>query len=155
MPPGICPTDSSSVSPTVPSDGGGETGRSPRPVYLTGATGPDLTAISSRFAPKDILESIIEPSKVVSEQYQNIVVTTTTGKTVTGRLLEDSADKMVIQPNPLAKGRYVVINSGHTFREKELAKINYLLFPRLGDWAVMKVGENSVVDAGLFDEQWK
>mgnify|MGYP001008678643 CR=1 FL=1 len=40
---------------------------------------------------------------------------------------------VLIQPNPLAQGRYVVFNSGHTFREKELASLNYLLFPRLGD----------------------
>ena len=51
-----------------------------------GAVGPDLTAVSSRFARRDILESILEPSKVVSEQYQNVVVTTTTGKTIVGRL---------------------------------------------------------------------
>ena len=45
---------------------------------------------------------------------------------------------VLIQPNPLAAGRYVVLNSGHTFHEKELATLNYLLFPRLGDWAVVK-----------------
>ena len=73
-----------------------------------GAVGPDLTAISSRFAPKDILESILEPSKVVSEQYQNIVVTTTTGKTVVGRLMEDAKDQIVIQPNPLSPERVEV-----------------------------------------------
>src|SRR5262249_15453901 len=47
---------------------------------------------------------------------------------------------LLIQPNPLAEGRYVVLNSGHTFHEKELASLNYLLFPRLGDWAVLMVG---------------
>jgi poly(3-hydroxybutyrate) depolymerase len=72
---------------------------------------------------------------------------------------------VLIQPNPLAAGRYVVINSGHTFREKELASLNYLLFPRLGDWAVLKVGakapanpsealEEVVIRAGFFDERW-
>ena len=35
---------------------------------------------------------------------------------------------LLIQPNPLATGRYVVLNSGHTFGEKELASLNYLLF---------------------------
>ncbi|WP_193788986.1 prolyl oligopeptidase family serine peptidase [Zavarzinella formosa] len=70
-----------------------------------------------------------------------------------------------IQPNPLADGKYVVINSGHTFHEKELALLNYLLFPRLGDWAVMKVGDKipanpsqpldeEVIRAGFFDERW-
>jgi len=36
-----------------------------------GSVGPDLTAISSRYQRRDILSSIIEPSKVVSEQYMN------------------------------------------------------------------------------------
>jgi pimeloyl-ACP methyl ester carboxylesterase len=68
---------------------------------------------------------------------------------------------VLIQPNPLpgAEGRYVVLNSGHTFHEKELASLNYLLFPRLGDWAVLKVGgrvpEEEVVRAGYCDEQWR
>ncbi len=73
---------------------------------------------------------------------------------------------VLIQPNPLASGRYVVINSGHTFHEKELASLNYLLFPRLGDWAVLKVSDkvpekpsealdDVVIRAGFFDEQWQ
>jgi pimeloyl-ACP methyl ester carboxylesterase len=72
----------------------------------------------------------------------------------------------LIQPNPLAPGRYVVLNSGHTFREQELASLNYLLFPRLGDWAVLKVGakspadpsdalEEEVLRSGFFDERWR
>ncbi len=76
-----------------------------------GAVGPDLTAISSRFAPKDILESIIEPSKVVSEQYQNIVVTTVSGKTIVGRLLEDTPQRLLVQPNPLEPERVEVPRS--------------------------------------------
>jgi hypothetical protein len=76
----------------------------------------------------------------------------------------------LIQPNPLASElgaeRYVVINSGHTFHEAELAKLNYLLFPRWGDWAVVKIDERlparpadalneTVVTAGFFDESWR
>ncbi|MDB5386074.1 MAG: alpha/beta hydrolase: peptidase or carbohydrate esterase [Planctomycetaceae bacterium] len=71
-----------------------------------------------------------------------------------------------IAPNPLpgAPEHYIVINSGHTFREAELAKVNYLLFPRWGDWAVLKIDptrpENApvseeVLQAGYFNEQWK
>jgi hypothetical protein len=59
-----------------------------------------------------------------------------------------------------------VLNSGHTFREKELESLNYLLFPRLGDWAVLKVGskvpetpalplDETVLGAGYFDENWR
>jgi hypothetical protein len=72
----------------------------------------------------------------------------------------------LIAPNPLAGGerRYIVLNSGHTFRASDLAKLNYLLFPRWGDWAILEIpsqpGEDpqpkeSVLHAGLFDERWR
>lgn len=57
--------------------------------------------------------------------------------------------------NPLAPDCYLVINSGHTFHEKEFAAFNYLLFPRLGDWAVMKIDTEEAVAAGYFDEEWR
>ena len=66
-----------------------------------GATGPDLTAVSSRFTRRDILESIIEPSKVISDQYQNIVVTKKDGDDVIGRLVEESDRTLVLITNPL------------------------------------------------------
>ena len=71
----------------------------------------------------------------------------------------------LISSNPLTvNNHYVVLNSGHTFREAELAKLNYLLFPRWGDWAVLQIDpsrkaseplEEKVLRAGYFDEQWK
>jgi pimeloyl-ACP methyl ester carboxylesterase len=72
----------------------------------------------------------------------------------------------LIAPNPLPGGgeHYVVLNSGHTFHEAELVKLNYLLFPRWGDWAVLKAelsdeGSQPLVDrveaAGYFNESWQ
>jgi len=72
----------------------------------------------------------------------------------------------LVAPNPLPGGgnRYVVLNSGHTFREAELAKLNYLLFPRWGDWAVLQIDpswtaeqplKDKVLRAGYFNEQWQ
>jgi len=73
-----------------------------------------------------------------------------------------------ICPSSLAANRYVVINSGHTFHENEFAAFNYLLFPRLGDWAIMKVLPGSdqwlptsgafpedAAQAGYFNELWR
>lgn len=57
--------------------------------------------------------------------------------------------------SPLAANRYIVINSGHTFHEKEFVAFNYLLFPRLGDWAVIKVDGEEPLAAGYFDEEWR
>jgi poly(3-hydroxybutyrate) depolymerase len=84
-----------------------------------------------------------------------------------GKLTAPSAEHapVLIQPSPLARGRYVVLNSGHTFHEAELATLNYLLFPRLGDWALVKLsahapadgsppGGEEVIDSGFFDECW-
>ena len=78
----------------------------------------------------------------------------------------------LVYPSPLpgAEKHYVVLNSGHTFHEKEFAAVNYLLFPRQGDWSVVQVGvgaggkipENpseplaeSVFRADFFNENWQ
>jgi putative heme-binding domain-containing protein len=76
-----------------------------------GSTGPDLTAVASRFSRHDILESIIEPSKVISEQFQNQQVQTKAGEVVIGRVLEETADKLVVQPDPLKPDRVEVKKS--------------------------------------------
>ena len=47
--------------------------------------GPDLTSVSSRFSRRDLLESIIEPSKVIAENYRSLVIVTEDGKTYVGR----------------------------------------------------------------------
>ena len=47
--------------------------------------GPDLTAASSRFSRRDLLESIIKPSKVVPEKYRSLLIVTTDGKTHVGQ----------------------------------------------------------------------
>ena len=52
-----------------------------------GAQGPDLTAAGGRFNVRDLLESIIEPSKVISDQYADLVITMSNGKIVTGRII--------------------------------------------------------------------
>ncbi len=44
----------------------------------------------------------------------------------------------MIYPNPKNTKRYVVLNSGHTFHEKDFKNSNAWLFPRLGDIAVQK-----------------
>jgi pimeloyl-ACP methyl ester carboxylesterase len=64
---------------------------------------------------------------------------------------------VLIFPNPLNPKRYVVLNTGHTFGEREFRGTNALLFPRLGDYGVLHIGPSGVetVTAGLFDENWR
>ena len=75
-----------------------------------------------------------------------------------------SADKYVpvfIYPNPLNPERYIVINSGFTFREFDYLN-NARQSPKLPDWAIVDVRvpvsdrkPGGIADAGFFDEQWK
>ncbi|HEY0707583.1 MAG TPA: prolyl oligopeptidase family serine peptidase [Polyangia bacterium] len=75
-----------------------------------------------------------------------------------------SADKhalIAIYPNPLNPKRYVVINSGFTFREYA-ALNNARQTPKLPDWAVVDVSTKpdihapgKIVAADFFDESWK
>ena len=51
------------------------------------AVGPDLTQVANRFSRKDILQSIIEPSHVVAENYRKVQVATKDGRVLVGRVL--------------------------------------------------------------------
>ncbi|MBI3823345.1 MAG: hypothetical protein HY289_11800 [Planctomycetes bacterium] len=62
---------------------------------------------------------------------------------------------VMIFPNPLNPGKYVVLNTGHTWPSADYAKTNALLYPRLGDYAILRMADNEVATAGLFDEFWK
>ena len=62
---------------------------------------------------------------------------------------------VMIYPNPLNPKKYVVINSGHTFHEADLKGTNALLYPRLGDYAIVRASDGEVMTAGLFDEEWQ
>ncbi|MBM3848385.1 MAG: c-type cytochrome, partial [Verrucomicrobia bacterium] len=82
-----------------------------------GATGPDLTGLASRFSRTDILSSILEPSKVVSEQYASTVFGVKDGDDVTGRLLEETADRVTILTSPLTGGTTQLKKSDITSRK--------------------------------------
>jgi putative heme-binding domain-containing protein len=70
-----------------------------------GATGPDLTQAGGRFQLADLVEAILEPSKVVSDQYKASIVQTAAGKVVTGRIVaeDDDAITMVTDPEDATK----------------------------------------------------
>jgi len=65
-----------------------------------GATGPDMTQSAGRFSFKDMAESILEPSKVISDQYKASVVFTKGEKTITGKLISDTKEGIAILTDP-------------------------------------------------------
>lgn len=65
-----------------------------------------------------------------------------------------------IYPNPNSRDKYIVLNSGLTFREVH-DRTNSQQNPKLPDWAVLDISEpptasaaGKVVAADFFDEQW-
>lgn len=65
-----------------------------------GSTGPDLTQLAGRFNLKDLSEAIVDPSKVVSDQYKAVIVETASGKTHTGRIVGDDGKTLKIATDP-------------------------------------------------------
>ena len=65
-----------------------------------GATGPDLSNVAGRFSIKDLAESLIVPSKVVSDQYKASTVITAAGKVITGRIVNDNKGTLTILTDP-------------------------------------------------------
>ena len=67
---------------------------------------------------------------------------------------------ILIFPNPLNPQKYIVLNSGPTFREEALLN-NSDQTPKLPDWAIVNLDTppdgkwpGQIIDAGFFDEQW-
>ena len=57
-----------------------------------GNVGPDLTSLGNKFGAADVLEAILDPSKVVSDQYAGVLLTRKDGHTVFGRLQRSVVD---------------------------------------------------------------
>jgi putative heme-binding domain-containing protein len=67
-----------------------------------GEIGPDLTQLGTRFSVNDMLESIIEPNKTISDQYASTVLYLKNGRSVVGRLINQDDQKYSISQNPFA-----------------------------------------------------
>ena len=66
-----------------------------------GSTGPDLTNVAGRFSYKDLAESMIDPNKVISDQYRASIITTDGGKVYTGRILSETDDELIVLTDPV------------------------------------------------------
>ena len=59
--------------------------------------GPDLTMAASRFSRKDLLKSILKPSEVIAGQYHNVIISTTDGLTLVGRVMQNEFRNSILQ----------------------------------------------------------
>ena len=82
-----------------------------------GASGPDLTSAAGKFSPTDLLESIIEPSKEISDQYNTLNFHLKNGKVVNGRIANLVQDRYLVQADLYAPGILTHV------KHKDLVKI--------------------------------
>jgi putative heme-binding domain-containing protein len=74
-----------------------------------GSVGPDLTGVAGRFGVHDLLEAIIEPSKVISDQYAAIVIHKKDGSVVRGRVGNLSGPTVHVVEDMLEPGKFTRI----------------------------------------------
>lgn len=97
-----------------------------------GATGPDLTNVAGRFSQTDLLDAIVNPDKVISDQYRAHLIETDEGKLHTGRIVGETDKTISIAVDPEDATRIVVV-------EKEAI-------------TGQKPSPKSLMPAGLLDE---
>ena len=67
-----------------------------------GGLGPDLTGIGNRYSLRDLLENLIEPSKVISDQYESTQIDLQDGGVIVGRVMKEENGALMVAMNPLA-----------------------------------------------------
>ncbi len=63
-----------------------------------GLVGPDLSGIARRQAARDLLESIVLPSKVIAEEYVVLEIETESGEIFFGRVEREDAEVLFLRP---------------------------------------------------------
>ncbi len=76
-----------------------------------GAVGPDLTGVAGRFNPRDLLESIIDPNKEISDQFGSVVITMKDGESYNGRVVNLAGDNIRFNTDMFDPNQSVGIDS--------------------------------------------
>ncbi len=83
-----------------------------------GMVGPDLSAAGRRFNKHDLVQSLVDPSAVVSDQYQATLFQLEDGRVVSGRVVNLNGDSYMVQEDMLDPGRLTGINVNQIEEQK-------------------------------------
>jgi putative heme-binding domain-containing protein len=83
-----------------------------------GLVGPDLSGVGSRFDQRALLESILEPSKVIDEKFRNTVFTLKDGNIINGTIEREVGSKILIRESPFAGKPIEILKQEVTRQEK-------------------------------------
>jgi putative heme-binding domain-containing protein len=84
-----------------------------------GIGGPDLTGAGNRYSHRDLLDAIIEPNKVLSDQYQNSIWTLNDGSIYTGKSVGEEGEKLEIMPTPIAPHHTLTIDKSKIIKTEK------------------------------------
>jgi putative heme-binding domain-containing protein len=105
-----------------------------------GATGPDLTQLAGRFNLKDLSEAIVEPSKVVSDQYRASIVATASGKLYTGKIVSETTDALTLVIDPEDSTKVVEL------KKKEIEEVKPSPVSLMPDGLLKTLNDDEVLD---------
>jgi putative heme-binding domain-containing protein len=98
-----------------------------------GAIGPDLSTAGKKFSIEDMLNAIIEPSKVISDQYGSQQILTSEGKVLVGRAVEIGDEYYVYTVDADAKPVVVAKEDVETIQESKLSQMPLGLIDSLNE----------------------
>ena len=88
-----------------------------------GAHGPDLTSAAGKFSAHDLLESIIEPSKVISDQYAAVNIEMDDGRKFNGRIVNLNDNTIHLMPDMMDPNKLIVVDRRH-IESQETSKVS-------------------------------
>ena len=105
-----------------------------------GIVGPNLTSVGQRFTVRDVLDSILNPSKAISDQYQLASLVLTSGETLSGSIHSRDSRNTVILPNALKPTQI------RTIRAEEISTITPLAVSSMPPDLLITLNEEEVLD---------
>ena len=83
-----------------------------------GNVGPDITGAGNRYSLHDLVENIIEPSKVISDQYESHQIEKNDGSIIIGRVVSQDGGVMQVMMNPFAPSQLTPVKVSDTKSKK-------------------------------------
>lgn len=90
-----------------------------------GATGPDLSQVAGRFGLKELAEAIVEPSKVISDQYAAHVIVPVAGKQFIGKIANEANGLLTVVVDPEDASKVVEIKVADV-EERRVSKVSLM-----------------------------
>lgn len=84
-----------------------------------GSIGPDLTGSGNRYTIRDLAENILDPSKVISDQYGSEEITLKDGGLVVGRVVGEEGGKLMVMASPLTPNDLTPVDKASVASRKE------------------------------------